>query len=87
MINETDAPQFPSAVSLPREAALILTDAEENQGLHAQELFLGDLQQHKLLRQVSHPYAVLVHGGKVHSMSAGIKRSRWETQNTEKTKA
>lgn len=27
----------------------LLTDAEEEQGLHAEELLLGDLQQHKLL--------------------------------------
>lgn len=85
--NKTNALQFTSAVRLLQKAALVLTDAEENQGLHAQELFLRDLQQHKLLRHVSHPYAVLVHGGKLHSMSAGIKRSRWETQNTENTKS
>ena len=30
-------------------AADELTDAEEEQGLHAEELLLGDLQQHKLL--------------------------------------
>lgn len=46
-----------------------LTDAEEKQGLHAQELFLADLQQQELLGNVSHPYAVLVHGGDVHPMS------------------
>lgn len=66
---------------VPHGPCLILTDAEENQGLHAQELFLRDLQQHKLLRQVPHPYAVFVHGGKVHSMSVGTTSSQWEMQH------
>lgn len=47
------------------------TDAEEKQGLHAEELFLSDLQQEELLGDVSHPYAVLVHGGDMHPVSAG----------------
>lgn len=43
-------------------------NAEEEQGLHAEELFLSDLQQQKLLRKMSHPYAVFIHGGNVHPM-------------------
>ena len=48
------------------EPCLRRTDAEQQQSLHAQELLLGDLQQDKLLGQVLHPDAVLVHGGYVH---------------------
>lgn len=55
-----------------------LTNAEEKQGLHAEELLLSDLQQKELLWKMSHPYAVLVHGGDVHPVSAGVKRSGWE---------
>lgn len=33
----------------------VLTNAEEKQGLHAQELLLSDLQQQELLGNVSHP--------------------------------
>lgn len=50
------------------------TDAEEKQGLHAEELFLSDLQQEELLGDVSHPYAVLVHGGDVHPVPAGQEK-------------
>lgn len=53
-----------------------LTDAEEKQGLHAQELFLSDLQQQELLGNVSHPYAVLVHGGDVHPMSCRLEKKK-----------
>lgn len=53
-----------------------LTDAEEKQGLHAQELFLSDLQQQELLGNVSHPYAVLVHGGDVHPMSCRLGKKK-----------
>lgn len=53
-----------------------LTDAEEKQGLHTQELFLSDLQQQELLGNVSHPYAVLVHGGDVHPMSCRLEKKR-----------
>lgn len=57
------------------------TDAEEKQGLHAEELFLSDLQQEELLGDVSHPYAVFVHGGDVHSMSAGREKGEWMWDN------
>lgn len=57
------------------QCTTVLTDAEEQQGLHAEELLLGYLQQHKLLGQMSHPHAVLIHGGDLHPMSAEAKRS------------
>ena len=52
-----------------------LTDAEEQQGLHAEELFVSDLQQQQLLGEMSHPYAVLIHAGSVHPIPAGVKSS------------
>ena len=57
--------------------ATTLTDAEEEQGLHAEELFLSDLQQDKLLGEVSHPYTVLEHAGDVHPM-AGDERESYQ---------
>lgn len=54
----------------------VLTYTKEEQGLHAEELFLGDLQQLELLRQMSHPYAVLIHGGNVHPVSANVKKKK-----------
>lgn len=62
----------------------VLTDAEEEQGLHAEELLPRDLQQQELLWQMSHPYAVLVHGGNVHSMSADV--TMWNNRNIQVTR-
>lgn len=52
-----------------------LTNAEEEQGLHAEVFLLRELHQHKLLRQVFHSDAVLVHGGDLHPMPARGKKS------------
>ena len=49
---------------------MTLTNTEEKQCLHTEELFLGDLQEDQLLGEMSHPYAVLIHAGDVHAMSA-----------------
>lgn len=38
-----------------------LTDAEEDQGLHAQELLLGDVQHAEPLGEQLHAHAVFVH--------------------------
>lgn len=54
--------------------AATLTYAEEEQGLHAEELFLSDLQQDKLLGEVSHPYTVLEHAGDVHPMAGDVRK-------------
>lgn len=58
----------------------VLTNAKEEQGLHAEKLFLGDLQHLKLLREMPHPYAVLVHGGNVHSVSANVREKKGQDE-------
>lgn len=48
-----------------------LTNAEEDKGLHAQELLLGDVERAEPLREQLHAQAVLVHRGELHPLAAG----------------
>lgn len=48
-----------------------LTDAEEEQSLHAEELLRRDLQPAELLGEVPHPHALAVHAGLVHAVPVG----------------
>lgn len=56
-----------------------LTDAEEDQGLHAQELLLGDVQHAEPLGEQPHAHAVLVHRGDFHPLAAGGQEESRET--------
>jgi len=63
-----------------------LTDAEEEEGLHAEELFLCDLQQHKLLWEVLHLNTVLVHAGDMHPTTDRQGQINTQTQKGKQTK-
>lgn len=52
-----------------RHCRRILTDAEEDQGLHAEELLLSDLQHAEPLGQQLHPHTVFMHAGQMHSLA------------------
>lgn len=47
-----------------------LTDTEEDQRLHAEELLLGDLQHVESLGQQLHPHTVFIHAGQMHPLAA-----------------
>lgn len=55
----------------PRPA---LTDAEQQQRLHAQELLWRDLQPPELLREVPHSDALAVHPGLVHAVPGETRK-------------
>lgn len=57
----------------PQGAQPALTDAEQQQCLHAQELLWRDLQPPELLRQVPHSDALAVHPGFVHAVPRGTQ--------------
>lgn len=57
----------------PRPA---LTDAEQQQRLHAQELLWRDLQPPELLREVPHSDALAVHPGLVHAVPGETRKER-----------
>lgn len=52
----------------------VLTNAEEEQRLHAEELLGRDLQPAELLREVPHPDALAVHPGLVHPVPGRARR-------------
>lgn len=56
-----------------------LTDAEEDQGLHAEELLLSDLQRAEPLGEHLHPHTVFIHTGHLHPLAVmGEKKKQHE---------
>lgn len=55
-------------------------DTEEDQGFHAEELLLGDLQHAEPLGEQLHPHTVFIHAGHLHPLAVkvGISSMRGE---------
>ena len=58
-----------SIVAVFHSAPSWLTDAEEDQRLHAQELLLGDLQHAEPLGEQLHSHTVFIHTGHLHPVA------------------
>lgn len=55
----------------------ILTNTEEEESLHTEELLGCDLKPPEFLGEVPHPDALAVHPGFVHAVPGRVRRDRW----------